>query len=95
VGNGTETMNPGEKLPRLDNIIWLQSKDLIVLSVGVSSESMWWSSTKDGLHLSFPKECETDAHDGKRCGIRDLQTSLPFITHGCSEENLVWVTNSC
>lgn len=33
-GNGTETMDSGKKLPRLDNIIRLQFKDHIVLTVG-------------------------------------------------------------
>ncbi|XP_052015135.1 ribosomal oxygenase 2 isoform X3 [Apodemus sylvaticus] len=34
VGNGTDTMDPGEKLPMLDNMIRLQFKDHIVLTVG-------------------------------------------------------------
>lgn len=34
VGNGTESMNPGGKLPRLNSIVRLQFKDHIVLTVG-------------------------------------------------------------
>ncbi|GAB1300356.1 Ribosomal oxygenase 2 [Apodemus speciosus] len=34
MGNGTDTMDPGEKLPTLDNMIRLQFKDHVVLTVG-------------------------------------------------------------
>ncbi|XP_051006056.1 ribosomal oxygenase 2 [Acomys russatus] len=34
MGNGTEMLEPGEKLPRLDSIVRLQFKDHIVLTVG-------------------------------------------------------------